>query len=447
LPAATYFPCMLKRILIIAFFTGSGQLLSVFVLKYLAEHSSIGQLKAIAEIDSLVLFIMNLIALGLQAAAMRNLALTPDWKQEYYETQSARITLGMLLMAAAALAFINEYYVLFLVAPVLAWSGDYALYARGYPITGSIIAFVRLAFPFLALLAGAFYYPHALGWIYVISLTVVYVVTNAYISYFLGTSYIFKPAFRSLRLYFSSLPLGIVALSLYFLGLGLILFAPYMYSTAVVTVAFLGLKFYIIFKGVLRIIHQAFLKEMTSQTVCLKVDQLSTIAGIILCGSVVIFPGSFITLFFGRQYLEQKTFFMLLGINALIYSLFLSFATRAVLQRADRKYTTVTVIAAAAAIAAVMLLSLAADDAVSIAAGLGLGELVWAIGLVYISGSKTAIKDRLVFTAGLLPLLLLPLACRYWLGDRLEYYLISFGLLAGVILLLHHHKFKNISYA
>jgi hypothetical protein len=438
---------MLKRILIIAFFTGSGQLLSVFVLKYLAGNSSIAQLKAIAEIDSLVLFIMNLIALGLQSAAMRNLALTPDWKPEYYETQSARITFGLLLMAAAALGLINEYYLLFLVAPVLAWSGDYALYARGYPITGSIIAFVRLAFPFLALLAGALYYPDALGWIYAISLTIVYFVTNAYISYFLGTAYVFRPSLKNLRLYISSLPLGIVALSLYFLGLGLILFAPYLYSTEVVTVAFLGLKFYIIFKGVLRIIHQAFLKEMTSRTVCLKVDQLSTIAGIILCGSVVIFPGSFITLFFGRQYLVEELFFMLLGINALIYSLFLSFATRAVLQRADRKYTTVTVIAAVVTIIAVIVLSGVADDAVSIAAGLGLGELVWAMGLIYISGSGKEIRDRLVFTAGLLPLLLLPLACRYWLGDRLEYYLASFGLLAGVILLLHHHKFKNISYA
>ncbi|HYE55774.1 MAG TPA: hypothetical protein VD996_13065, partial [Chitinophagaceae bacterium] len=196
---------MLKRILIIAFFTGSGQLLSVFVLKFLAGHSSVGQLRAIAEIDSLVLFIMNLVAMGLQAAAMRNLALANDWKREYYETQSARITLGLLLMGAATLAVLNEFYLLFLVSPVLAWSGDYALYARGYPVTGSIIAFVRLAFPFMALLAGAFYYPNSLGWIYAISLTLVYFATNAYISYFLNTSYVFKPSFKNLRLYISSL--------------------------------------------------------------------------------------------------------------------------------------------------------------------------------------------------------------------------------------------------
>ncbi|HYC29628.1 MAG TPA: hypothetical protein VEB42_12440, partial [Chitinophagaceae bacterium] len=107
---------MLKRIAIVAFFTGSGQLLSVFVLKFLSEHSSIAQLRAIAEIDSLVFFIMNVIALGLQSAAMRNLALMPEWKQEYYNTQSARITLGILLMAAAAFAVFNNYYLVFLVA-------------------------------------------------------------------------------------------------------------------------------------------------------------------------------------------------------------------------------------------------------------------------------------------------------------------------------------------
>ena len=147
---------MLKRIAIVAFFTGSGQLLSIFVLKYLSLHSSVSQLRAIAEIDSLVFFMMNIIALGLQSAAMRNLAMRPDWKQEYYATQSARITLGILLMAAAAFAVFNNYYILFLLAPVLAWSGDYALYARGHAVGGSVIAFIKLAVPFLSLLAVAY---------------------------------------------------------------------------------------------------------------------------------------------------------------------------------------------------------------------------------------------------------------------------------------------------
>ena len=145
---------MLKRIVIIALFTGSGQLLSLFVLKYISRHADIAELKSIAEIDSLVFFIMNIVALGLQSSAMRNLAQTSKWKQEYYDTQSARGALGLLLLAGALLYFVNPYYIIFLLAPVLAWSGDYALYGRGHPIAGSIIAFLRIAIPFAQHCAG-----------------------------------------------------------------------------------------------------------------------------------------------------------------------------------------------------------------------------------------------------------------------------------------------------
>jgi len=43
---------MLKRIIVIAFFTGMGQLFSVFALKYISQHGSADELKAIAEIDT-----------------------------------------------------------------------------------------------------------------------------------------------------------------------------------------------------------------------------------------------------------------------------------------------------------------------------------------------------------------------------------------------------------
>ncbi|HEX6193875.1 MAG TPA: hypothetical protein VFZ42_15985 [Chitinophagaceae bacterium] len=438
---------MLKRIAIIAFFTGSGQLLSLFVLKYISRHADIAELKNIAEIDSLVFFIMNIVALGLQSAAMRNLAQTSKWKQEYYDTQSARVTLGLLLMTGALLYFVNPYYIIFLLAPVLAWSGDYALYGRGHPVAGSIIAFLRLAIPFAAVLLATLYFQVSLGWVYAISLGVIYFITNAYISYFLETSYFFKPSFSKLRLYIHSLPLGIVALSLYFIGLGLILIIPYFYDApSIVAIAFLGLKFYIIFKGVLRILHQAFLKEMTSPVICLKVDQLSILTALLLCGSTAIFPQSFITLFFGRQYADEKLFFMLLGIDAVVYALFLSFATRAMLRKLDKPYTIITVIAAVATILSVIILSTFQQDVNNIAISLAIGEVIWAVGLIWLSGSRPEVADRLIFTAALLPLFLMPVAARYWWGDHLSSYLISFGLLSLLILFLHNRKFKTLSH-
>src|SRR5690242_5118687 len=131
---------MLKRIFTIALLTGIGQLFIIFALKYISQNSTSEQVKAIGQIDTLILFTTNLVALGLQPAAMRNLALAKDWEQEYFNTQSARLTLGILIGLLSLLAFVNRYYLTFLIAPLLALSGDYALYGRGFPVKGAVIA-------------------------------------------------------------------------------------------------------------------------------------------------------------------------------------------------------------------------------------------------------------------------------------------------------------------
>ncbi|HEY0680627.1 MAG TPA: hypothetical protein VGD17_20245 [Chitinophagaceae bacterium] len=436
---------MLKRIAIVAFFTGTGQLFSIFVLKYLSQHSSTSQIQAIAEIDSLVLFILNIIGQGLQYSAMRNIAQSTEWKKEFYDTQSARFTLSLFLILAAGFAVINQYYLVFLISPVLAWSGDYALYGRGYPIQGSIIAFIRLMVPYSALLLSVIYFPGNGGLAYVISLLIVYLATNFYISYFLGTDYFYKVSFRKLRLYITSAGLGVATIALYFLGLGLVLIAPYLYPPIVVTVAFIGLKFYVIYKGVLRIITQAFLKEMQSDAVCLKVDQLSIIAGTLMFGSLMIFPDSFINFFFGKNYLPDREFFMILGVNALIYSVFLSFATTALFKKADRKFALITVIAVIATVISMVLLSYSTGNATGFGISLLIGELVYATGLIILVGTSKTVIERLSFLAIILPPLIIPMAFRYWLKDDLMTYIISFSLLSLTILIMHYRKFKTLT--
>ncbi|WP_315820529.1 hypothetical protein [Paraflavitalea speifideaquila] len=112
---------MLKRLLYIAVFTGLGQLLTIFTLKYIGQQGYSTQLKAIAEIDSLFFFIITVIGLGLQSTAMRDLALSEDWKEKYHKTQSARFMLGILLMSLSFLAFFNKFYLIFLLSPC--WHG------------------------------------------------------------------------------------------------------------------------------------------------------------------------------------------------------------------------------------------------------------------------------------------------------------------------------------
>lgn len=433
---------MLKRLVYIALYTGLGQLISIYTLKYLSQSGHSNELIPIAEVDSLFFFILTLIALGLQPSAMRNLALKDDWKPEYEQTQSARITLGILLMSLSLLAFFNKFYLVFLISPIIALNGDYALYARGYSILGAFIAFLRLLIPFSLLILFAKLQSGNLVLVYIISLVAVYFLTNLYIALYLKTPFWANPKLKNLNLYLTSMPLGIVSLSLYIIGLGVLLFVPYFYNDAIVSTAFIGLKFYVLFKGILRIIHQAFLMEMTDDRVCLKVDQLSAIAGVLFAGTMLIFPFSFISLFFGDMLHTETAFFCLLSIAALIYSSYLSLATRSMLDKKDKAYTTITFIAALATIIIVIISSFISQSATSIAVSILLGELIWTIGLIRISTLNKSILERFIFIIQISALLSIPLLVRYLWKDNLPAYLVGFGLYAITLFILFHNKFS-----
>ena len=434
---------MLKRVFTIGLITGAGHLFVVFALKYISQNSSPEQVKAIGQIDSLVLFIMNLIALGLQPSAMRNLALADDWKEEFANTQSARLTLSFFIAVFALLAFIDQYYLVFLIAPILALSGDYALYGRGYPIKGSLVALVRSIVPFLLLIilisSGI-----QLSLLYLIGFLLAYIITNFFISLFLKTSFVPRLEITSLKMYFTTISLGLVSLSLYFIGIGIILIAQYFYSSPVIATVFIGLKFYIIYKGVLRILHQAFFREMINEEVCLKIDQLSAIAGVAFFGSLITFPRSFIAMFFGEQYLDEQSFFILLACAGLIYSLFLSMATRSMLLKKDKAYTIATVFAAITTIMLTVLFAFIFKNASGIAMSILIGELVWMFGLIKITGTIKAIQSRMSFVLQCLLFLLIPLAMRYFIGDHLWVYIVSFTLFSVIQLFLQFRKLRTV---
>jgi O-antigen/teichoic acid export membrane protein len=434
--------CMLKRILIIGLFTGAGQLYSIFVLKLLSSSDAISPSVEIAQLDSLFFFMLSIIAFGLQPSAIRDLALSKEWKQEYRQIQSARIMLGILLTVAVIGAALNKYYLIFLLAPIIACSGEYALYARGAPIFGSFISFLRLTIPFSGALIAAYFFPSYTGLVYALSLMVIYVITNILISRYLGLPLLSKPSIGGLKLYVATLPLGLVTISQYMIGLGLLLVAPYFYQDEILGIAFAGLKFYVLYKGVLRIIHQAFIPDMTKESVCLKVDQLSIMIGFLFLLSTLFFPSSFIRFFFGELALSEKLFFQLLGIAAIICSFYLSMSTTALLQKKDRIYALLTAVAALITILATIGLSFNLPTATSLGVSLCLGEFMMMGGLVWMASGEKRIGKRLLFLAEISFLFLIPFLASYFLGDEFVYYLASLAMVGLILLFLHHKKFQ-----
>lgn len=432
---------MLKRIFTIALFTGTGQVFVIFALKYISQNSSPEQVKAIAQIDSLVLFIMNVIALGLQPAAMRNLALTEDWKQEYLNTQSARLTLSIFITAFALLAFIDSYYLAFLIAPLLALSGDYALYGRGFPVKGAIIAFARTVIPFLLIIFILNKEVWPLSWIYFTGLLLAYLITNLFISFYLKAFRLPQISIASLKMYISTLPLGFVSLGLYFIGMGVILVAQYFYSAPVLAIAFIGLKFYVIFKGILRIIQQAFLKEMIKDDVCLKIDQLGSLIGLTFLTFIIIFPNTFISFFFGSKYLPEKTYLILIAASAFIYSLFSSFTTRAMLDKKDTHYAITTTCAALLTLVVCVALSFFIAGSLSIGISIMIGELAFAAGMLRLMKRKQLLTERVLFIVKNIPLLIIPFAAVFAAGDKEIIFFSSLLAFSALLFLFHKNKF------
>lgn len=436
---------MIKRISAIAILTGAGQLLSIFALKYISQHGTAEELKSMGEADSLIQFVISLIAAGLQSVAMRNIALSVDWKQEYLDTQSARLSFGILVAAASVLGIAKGNYLIFLIAPLLALSGDYALYGLGHPVVGATVALLRVALPYSLVIVAARYWPGELVAVYVGAVVVIYVFTNLFISYYLKAPYFILPRFRKLLLYLNSLSLGIVNLAIYFLGLGLLLVIPYFYhDNHVIAVAFVGLKVYVIYKGVLRIVHQAFLKDMIVESVRLRVDQLSMLLGISFAGSAFIFPAAFTNLLFGSKYTGDTLFFQLMALAALIYSLFLSMATNVMLQRKDKEYAAISAAAVVATMLTVVLLAGIRPKAESLGISLCVGETLWMAGLLWVAATRDDVRKRMAFFVPNLAMLSVPLLCRYFFGDSQLYWLCGFGGFIIILLFLHLRRFFSL---
>lgn len=435
---------MLKRILVVGLFTGAGQLFSILVLKLVSQKANPGLLTSLAEMDSLYQFLLNAIALGLQPAAMRNIASSPEWQNEYHQTQSARLMISLLLLPVCLLGFRNPVYIIFSIAPLLALSGDYALYALGHPVKGAASACLRIALPFGCIIPALYMQPSFISYSYFAGLLLAYVFTDLYIARQLKMSFWVMPQWKNIFLYIKSIPLGLITLSLYFIGMGVLLVVPYFYPASIVAVAFVGLKLYLIFKGVLRIVHQSFMKDMLKQETCLQVDQLTMIGGLLFLGSVICFPASFITLFFGKSYIPYQSFFLLLGIGAMVYSFALSITTRALLEKRDKKYTIVVTTAAIVCVLLVIGFSFISTDANYIAISILAGELLFLAGMLIVLKWGKLLPQRISFFVSNAGFLLIPWALRYYRGDTTLLYISSFTVLAFLLVWMHRKKFLII---
>jgi len=433
---------MLKRLALVALFTGSAQLTTLLALKYLAGSMGAGELKQLGEIDSLINLIINVIGLGLLMSSVRNIAISSDWGKEIDLAQEARLTLSLLLMPLAIWGIYNRNYLIFFFAPVFALQADYALYGRSYPVLAAIIAFIRVLVPYLGILLAFYLFPQWNIAAFTVFSILIYFAAGLFISRFFKRPYFPRPSFKSLHLYVKSLSLGMVSLSYYFIGLGLITFAVYFYHDTTIAIAYIGCKIYMIFKGVLRIINQSFIKEMTDHAVQLKVDQLAGMAGFLFLAGVFFFPNSFIRLLLNKTLDFDKSMLVILAAAGLISALFTSYTTQAILEKKDRPYALIAMIASLSAIGCSIVFSRFSQSPTGVFLGIFIGELVSVAGLLKIAGYRHALQQRLIACGKYILLLGFPLAAKAWTGDTYAGFITGLGLMSAVFLLTFYKKLR-----
>ncbi len=430
---------MFKRLFQIAFLTGIAHVFTLIVLKFLSKNTSASTLTSIGEIDSIFQLLISILGFGLQLSTVRHIALEKNWKTFYYQAQKARVALGLLITALVLLTPVYPSCWFFIFAPVFALSGDYALYGRGQPVKAAVWAFFRTFIPSLLLIVLVYINKNYLSAVYVSSTVAVFGLTGFAISRQLQCKYLVSPVLSELKLYLQNVSLGIATVVMYILGLGLMFVASFFYNEQVLAVSYLGLKLYVIFKGIMRIINQSFIKEMIHDEMTLRADELSILVGSAFFGASVIFPKSMITIFFGIQYTAFTGFITLLGLSALAMCVFMSFHTRSLFKKKDKIYAKYAAVAAIVSIITVIALSFFRQSPINIGLGLFAGELLFAAGLVYIN-KDTAILLRVKFLLTSLLCLLLPLFIRYLTGDTFAGLYTGMAMLGGLYIAINYRK-------
>jgi len=421
---------MIFRVLILFFISGAGHLLTIFSLKYVANKAGLSEIANIGETEVLFQFIINVVGFGLQTDAIRRITKSDNWQAEIDSVQKSRITLSILFCMFGFLGILSPLYWIFLLTPVFGLSCDYALYARGLAIEGAVFAFLRAAAPMAAISIAAFYESAWINEIYIVSNFVAFAASNFLISKILDVKWWWQPGIASLSAYIKSFPIGVINLYFYFSGLGILFIANFLFDESAIGLSFLALKFYLVFKGALRIVGQAFVQNMNDRTVCLNVDRMAIMLGLGLLGSFLIFPDSVISLLFGGQFIGHQTFFIILGTAALVFSFLFSIPTRVlVFENKEMKLMTFAIASIVCSVLTLVLLAINSESPEAILTSILVGELTFAVLLAAKFISFTDLMDRTVFVLVSLPMFLIPVGIRVWYSDHWIGYGLGFALL------------------
>lgn len=377
--------------------TGLSQIIALIAIGIATRTFNTNTIGQIGIVESSILLTTSIISFGLQLSTNRNIVIHKDWMAFFKQGQKARITLSLILFPLGLTYWINGNitYLFFFASPLIALNGDYALYGRGYPEYASKISFFRVLIPSVVLIICATMNSAHVVMFYIAGAVLGILIAGLLSSVKLNANYLFIPEIKAITHYFPSLKIGIASVSMTLMGSGIILLSNHFYDLNTVGEAYLGIKLFILYKGVRRIVIQSFFSELTNEPKALLVDRLNIVIGISVATVFVFFPMFVIHLFFGDTTDSLEKVMRLVGVAILFSSLTSVAGVSMLLKKMDNAYSISFLSSMIVSLLLLICISKIQPDPSGILFSVISGEISLLLFFSYFLGYKTFFSKRI----------------------------------------------------
>jgi len=411
---------MVRRIFLVALFTGSAQLISLATISYVIRNLGEQFSGFMGIIDSTVLIIAAVASFGIQLSVNRNVAIQKHWGSNYHLAQSARLSVSLLVIVFAFGSYLlnwDQTKLIYFAAPLIALNGDYALYGNGLPVQAARLSFFRVAIPNIGLIVVSKFWGGNLLYIYIVLIAVGIFISGFFASRINKVPYMFFPLKNFHKVYIKYYKVGLFQLSAALMLTGILTITKGFYSIATIGFVYGILKYFEVFKGVLRIIVQAFFKELKLENVNLRIDKVGMIIGCFTLIPTLIFTKTTLSIIYGNKYLGLETLLILFGVAMTIASFTTSAGTKALLLKRDNLNLIAYLSSMTLSILTALTISFTQMAIYGIPIGILAGEVLLLLILGYNLGGLNYFMERINFFIKLIPFVVFAILLKLIIGE------------------------------
>jgi hypothetical protein len=428
---------MLKRIIAVAAFTGTSHAISLITISYVLRNLGEEITGMMGLVDSTILVMAVVISFGIQLSVNRNVATQTTWRSNYRLAQSARIVVGLLIIGFGVISYLLQKDItkyIYLAAPLIALNGDYALYGNGKPVHAAMLSFFRVAIPNMGILIASQFVGTNVIYVYMVLAGTGIFIAGMLAAYFNKVKYFFPPRSDFHKVYLKYYKVGLFQIAAVLMITGMLTVAKGFYPVAIIGLVYGGLKYFEVFKGGLRILVQAFFKELTIERVNMRIDKTGMIAGALVSIPFLIYPKTTLSIIYGDAYIGYEAIIIIFGAAMLVATLSTSAGTFALL----KKYDNLNLFAYLTSLGLSILTMIVFSYTQQLELGIPLAILAGEVCLITILGTKLGgfkyFLDRFKFLLKLLPPILIAIGLKFVLINQLHALVISAAIFAVSVL-------------